>query len=158
MLFRSRNCDDSVLLFTEKDTTLVDDKSPSFGGNGGIPLKPQSRLSMGPISFTMNIQYCKMRMNTPMCINCSARKVQSVTLSREDGLPEGFALVWQCCDLMQLDSTLKGYRLYRRNGGFLLETPSGNLFSLVFGMKCMDGSTPIRVLDFEQRLIARIPF
>ena len=154
-----QNCGDSVRLFTRKDSTLVNDISQGIADNGGIVLKPSCRIAMGPIAFRMNIQNCNMRMDLPICINCMAHKVQSVTLAREDGLPEGFALVWQCCDLGVLNKGLEGFRLYRRNGGFLLKTPSGDVLNLVCGMYCPPiGNTHVRVLEFEQRLIGKLPF
>ena len=152
------NCGDSVILFTDKASTLLNGVSPQIGGNAGIPIESDCDLAMGPIHFGMRIQYCYMRRTSPMCVNCMARKVQSVTFSRKDGLPEGFALVWQCCELTQLDSSLAGFRLYRRNGGFMLATPSGKLLNLVRGMNWMEGNLNISVRPFEQRLIGQVTF
>lgn len=135
--------DDHILLFTKKDSTRIDGLSPAVGGKDGILLPSQCRLSMGDIGFQLKIH------------TDEAKKVLSVTLSREDGLPEGFALVWQGCDLSTLDGSLTGFRIYRRNGGFLLQTPSGKLLGLADGIRCQEGALAIEARHFAQRLIGK---
>ncbi|MBR4672934.1 MAG: helix-turn-helix domain-containing protein [Victivallales bacterium] len=133
--------DGRVLLFTKKDSTRIDGVTPATSSKNGIPLPPQCRLSMGDIAFQLKIH------------TDEAHKVQSVTLAREDGLPEGFAIVWQCCDLGVLDGSLTGLHIYRRNGGFLLLTPSGTLLGLSDGMKWQEGPLAVEAHHFAQRLI-----
>ena len=129
-----------VLLFTTKDSTRIDGLPPAIGGKEGIPLPPQCRLSMGDIAFQLKIQ------------TDEAHTVQSVTLAREDGLPEGFAIVWQCCDLGTLNGSLAGFCIYRQNGGFLLQMPSGMLMPLANGMKSQEGTLAVEAHHFAQRL------
>ncbi|MBQ9366952.1 MAG: helix-turn-helix domain-containing protein [Victivallales bacterium] len=135
------NGGDHVLLFTTKDTTRIDGLPPAIGGKAGIPLPSQCRLSMGDIAFQLKIQ------------TDETHAVQAVTLAREDGLPEGFAIVWQCCDLGSLDGSLAGFRICRQNGGFLLQTPSGKLTPLANGAKLQEGTLAVEARHFAQRLI-----
>ena len=84
-----------------------------------------------------------------------AHKVLSATLAREDGLPEGFALVWQSCNLGELNASLAGFRIYRRNGGFLLQMPFGKLLGLADGMNYQEGGLDVEARHFAQRLIGQ---
>ena len=136
------NGGDSVLLFTNKASTRIDGLSPA-ASKGGIPLPSQCRLSMGDIAFQVKIH------------TDEAHKVLSATLAREDALPEGFALVWQSCELGALNASLAGFRIYHQNGGFLLQMPSGKLLGLAEGMKYQEGGLDVEARHFMQRLIGQ---
>lgn len=155
---RISNCGDNVLLYTAKQSTKLDEQALGNRGKKGVPIESDCDLAMGPMHFGLHIQYCKKRAKSGICADCMDSKVRSLSLSRKDGLPEGFALVWKSCDLKYIDASLEGFRLHRRNGGFLLETPSGNTLDIVCGKDCKDCGTRISVLPFRQRLIGEIPF
>ena len=96
----------------------------------------RTSLDFGEIGLLAECQECPQRKNDRMCWNCLAHPVKSLVLKRKDGLSEVFLCVWQCCDLESVCPSLKGVTLYRRNGGFVLQTsPGGGLYNLEVGQK-----------------------
>jgi hypothetical protein len=53
--------------------------------------------------------------------------------------------VWQCCDLGILSPDLEDFILYRRNGGFMLQTPSERLYNLELGLEVDEKGRKINV-------------
>jgi len=155
--FSLRNCQDYVSLHTNKETTRIDGAVPDIAARDGVRLKKNCVLSIGDdISLKVDVHTCPSRKKSPLCRNCLARRCKGVTLAWQDNLPEGFALVWECCDLGVLNTSLQGFTLYHRNGGFILQLPDGRLFNLVERMSLMIGDLPVRVMPFMQRIIGRI--
>lgn len=102
-------------------------------------------LDFGFIRLYACAQTCRQKKLKDMCANCMGRPIKSLVLQRADGLPEVFLCVWQCCDLGILSPDLEGFILYRRNGGFMLQTPSERLYNLELGLEVDEKGRKINV-------------
>lgn len=144
-------CGDSVnIIDTSSYGTFVNGVKPEIAGNAGIPLPNEAELRLGDIELHMEMQRCEQRPESPVCKNCPAGKIKSLTLARADRLPEVYVLVPQCCELGYLSRELEGFAVYRRNGGFLLRAPDGKFRHLVPNTKIDCRGTAIEVKSFQQ--------
>ena len=125
----------NVVQIRRQNEVIIIKKGEKFYINSSNSTEHSLSFSFGLIALSTEIQTCpQKKMRDKMCPNCLANPIRALVLKREDKLPEYFVCVWECCDLGTIHSRLKGFRIYRRNGGFMLLTPHGKLFNLVAGM------------------------
>ncbi|MBR5025407.1 MAG: FHA domain-containing protein [Victivallales bacterium] len=103
-------------------------------------------LDFGAIRLCASLQMCRQKMQKNMCANCMGHPIKSLILTRADNLPEIFVCVWQCCELEAISPDLKGFTLYRRNGGFMLQTPSEKIYNLELDLELEEDGREIKVI------------
>lgn len=109
-------------------------------------------LDFGFIRLYACAQTCRQKKLKDMCANCMGHPVKSLVLTRADNLPEIFVCVWQCCELEAISPDLKGFTLYRRNGGFMLQTPSEKVYNLELDLELEEDGREIKVIHEKETL------
>lgn len=105
----------------------------------------KTTLDFGTIRLFANLQMCRQKTLNRMCANCMGHPIKSLVLKRADGLPEMFLCVWQCCDLEAVSPDLKGFMLYHRNGGFMLQTPSERIYNMELDLELEEDNRKITI-------------
>jgi len=109
------------------------------------------QIGFGSVQMDVEIVSCEARKRDASCINCLQKKCRAMIMRRRDNLPEVFLFVWQCCQLDSVVPELAGLTVYRRNGGFMLQTGDGQLLTLAPKMKIkLQNGKSLKVSKFFQ--------
>lgn len=142
-------CGDTVnIIDTSSYGIFINGIKPEIGGNAGVPLPSEAEIRMGDISFQLDTQYCEQRPFDPICQNCLSDRVKCLALHNKEHCTETQLMVWQCCDLGYFNRALEGFRVIRRNGGFILRTPTGKLMHAVPGMNVSENEAALMIKHY----------